>query len=211
MARGRRDHATVPTFAKAPRALTGRPDAAAICHPALRGRDRAPTAIGELAHSIRGPLGTIKPAGAGRRAPLHRLYQLCLAERSAATRSGLRRSRAAPGRHAATFRARTRVEHKPKLDSLWVNLLKAGGITVDTPPAQHPVRHLLCRSAERAGPIRFEDPRLPLMMAAPPRGDTFVAVAPHPGLLLMWESWLRHEVLAGTGRGERLSISFNFA
>ena len=30
-------------------------------------------------------------------------------------------------------------------------------------------------------------------------------------MLLMWESWLRHEVLPGTGRGERLSISFNFA
>jgi len=28
---------------------------------------------------------------------------------------------------------------------------------------------------------------------------------------LLWESWLRHEVLAGTGRGERLSISVNFA
>jgi uncharacterized protein (TIGR02466 family) len=49
------------------------------------------------------------------------------------------------------------------------------------------------------------------MMAAPPRADTFVIVQPRPGLLLMWESWLRHEVLPGTGRGERLSISFNFA
>ena len=56
------------------------------------------------------------------------------------------------------------------------------------------------------------------MMAAPPREKnapeelrTTVRVEPRPGLLLLWESWLRHEVLAGTGRGERLSISFNFA
>jgi uncharacterized protein (TIGR02466 family) len=49
------------------------------------------------------------------------------------------------------------------------------------------------------------------MMAAPSRPDTFVTVQPHAGLLLMWESWLRHEVLPGTGRGERLSVSFNFA
>ena len=68
-----------------------------------------------------------------------------------------------------------------------------------------------------SGAIRFEDPRLPLMMAAPPRRRTrrgaqpFVTVEPAPGLLLLWESWLRHEVLAGTGKGERLSISFNFA
>ena len=69
-----------------------------------------------------------------------------------------------------------------------------------------------------SGAIRFEDPRLPLMMSAPPRAKDapealrpFVKIEPRAGLLLMWESWLRHEVLAGTGRGERLSISFNFA
>ena len=57
-----------------------------------------------------------------------------------------------------------------------------------------------------SGAIRFEDPRLPLMMAAPTArrcaGDSpFVTVEPEPGLLLMWESWLRHEVLPGTGKG----------
>jgi uncharacterized protein (TIGR02466 family) len=56
------------------------------------------------------------------------------------------------------------------------------------------------------------------MMAAPTRpADApeelrpFVTVEPRAGLLLLWESWLRHEVLPGAGRGERLSISFNFA
>jgi uncharacterized protein (TIGR02466 family) len=57
-----------------------------------------------------------------------------------------------------------------------------------------------------------------MMMAAPTRREDapedlqpFVSVAPRAGLILMWESWLRHEVLPGAGRGERLSISFNFA
>jgi uncharacterized protein (TIGR02466 family) len=57
-----------------------------------------------------------------------------------------------------------------------------------------------------------------MMMAAPMRvPDTpeplrqFVDVEPEPGLLLMWESWLRHEVRPGSARGERLSVSFNFA
>jgi uncharacterized protein (TIGR02466 family) len=56
------------------------------------------------------------------------------------------------------------------------------------------------------------------MMAAPMRRNDapeelrpFVTIQPRPGLLLLWESWLRHEVLPGTGRDERLSISFNFA
>lgn len=109
--------------------------------------------------------------------------------------------------------------HKPKLDSFWVNLLKAGG---------HHGGHIHPHSVisgtfyvevpKGSGAIRFEDPRLPLMMAAPQRRKDaahelrpFITVQPRPGLLLMWESWLRHEVLPGTGRRERLSISFNFA
>ena len=117
-------------------------------------------------------------------------------------------------RHAAAFAKDCAFElsRKPKLDSLWVNLLKSGG---------HHSGHIHPHSIisgtfyvevpRGSGAIRFEDPRLPLMMAAPPRPETFVTVEPRPGLLLLWESWLRHEVLPGSGRGERLSISFNFA
>ena len=69
-----------------------------------------------------------------------------------------------------------------------------------------------------SGAIRFEDPRLAMMMEAPVRRDDapddlrpFAAVEPRPGMVLMWESWLRHEVLSGTTREDRLSVSFNFA
>ena len=117
-------------------------------------------------------------------------------------------------RHAATFAADAAFPpgRKPRLDSLWVNLLKSGG---------HHSGHIhphsiisgtfYVEAPTGSGAIRFEDPRLPLMMAAPARDGAFVSVAPRPGLLLLWESWLRHEVLPGSGRGERLSISFNFA
>jgi uncharacterized protein (TIGR02466 family) len=115
-------------------------------------------------------------------------------------------------RNARKFAIELGWNKTPKLDSLWVNLLKVGG---------HHSAHIHPHSAisgtlyvevpDGSGAIRFEDPRLPMMMAAPTRPDTFVSVGPHSGLLLMWESWLRHEVLPGTGRGERLSISFNFA
>jgi uncharacterized protein (TIGR02466 family) len=46
---------------------------------------------------------------------------------------------------------------------------------------------------------------------APEPLRSFVTVQPAAGTILMWESWLRHEVLPGTGRAERLSVSFNFA
>ena len=122
-------------------------------------------------------------------------------------------------KHAAAFAKELAWDVKPKLDSLWVNLLKGGG---------HHGAHLHPHSIlsgtlyvevpAGSGAIRFEDPRLPMMMAAPVRSEDapgplrpFVDVAPAPGLLLLWESWLRHEVRPNTGRGERLSVSFNFA
>jgi uncharacterized protein (TIGR02466 family) len=122
-------------------------------------------------------------------------------------------------RHAGRFARELAWDVTPRLDSLWVNLLRGGGHH-----AAHIHPHsilsgtLYVESPPGSGALRFEDPRLPMMMAAPVRSDsapeplrTFVRIEPGPGLLLLWESWLRHEVLPGRGRGERLSISFNFA
>ena len=117
-------------------------------------------------------------------------------------------------RHSATFAIDCGfdVGRKPHLDSLWANLLKSGGQhSGHIHPHSIVSGTLYVEVPNGSGAIRFEDPRLPLMMAAPSRKDMFVTVEPRPGLLLMWESWLRHEVLPGSGRGERLSISFNFS
>jgi uncharacterized protein (TIGR02466 family) len=117
-------------------------------------------------------------------------------------------------RHASAFAKDCAFElaRKPKLDSLWVNLLRGSGHhSAHIHPHSFISGTLYVEVPTGSGLIRFEDPRLPLMMAAPTRPDTFVTVQPKPGLLLLWESWLRHEVLSGSGRAERLSISFNFA
>jgi uncharacterized protein (TIGR02466 family) len=124
-------------------------------------------------------------------------------------------------RHAADFARDCAFDlsRKPKLDSLWVNLLKSGGQhSGHIHPHSIISGTLYVEVPNGSGAVRFEDPRLPLMMAAPARDkdapeelQPFVTVEPRAGLLLMWESWLRHEVLRGTARGERLSVSFNFA
>ena len=124
-------------------------------------------------------------------------------------------------RHAATFADSLAFDlgRKPKLDSLWVNLLKAGGHhSGHIHPHSIISGTLYVEAPASSGAIRFEDPRLPMMMAAPVRRDdapdelrNFVSVEPRPGLLLLWESFLRHEVMAGTAKADRLSISFNFA
>ncbi len=122
-------------------------------------------------------------------------------------------------RHAAVFAKELAWDVKPKLDSLWVNLLKPGGHhSAHIHPHSIISGTLYVEVPDGGGAIRFEDPRLPMMMAAPVRREDapeelrpFASISPKPGLLLMWESWLRHEVLPGSAKAERLSISFNFA
>jgi uncharacterized protein (TIGR02466 family) len=171
--------------------------------------------LGELAHSIR---TLARDDQAGRRwsrdhcYPGYTSYASLndLAKRDPAF-AELARTLA---RHAAAFAKESRFElaRKPKLDSLWANLLTGGGQhSGHIHPHSIVSGTLYVEVPQGSGAIRFEDPRLPLMMAAPRRPDTFVTIEPRPGLLLMWESWLRHEVLPGSGKGERLSISFNFA
>jgi uncharacterized protein (TIGR02466 family) len=63
--------------------------------------------------------------------------------------------------------------------------------------------------------LKFEDPRLSRMMAAPPRkGDAaslaHVTYPVEAGQVILFESWLRHEVAANPVDAERISISFNY-
>jgi uncharacterized protein (TIGR02466 family) len=65
--------------------------------------------------------------------------------------------------------------------------------------------------------IKFEDPRLDRFMAAPPRkvdartpNRVWVTVPAKPGQLVLFESWLRHEVAPNAIDAERVSVSFNY-
>lgn len=108
---------------------------------------------------------------------------------------------------------------KPRLENLWVNILKPGGghtshihphaflsgtVYVETPPG--------------SSALKLEDPRLPMMMARPGLTSeaseaerSFVYLQPSAGTVLIWESWLRHEVPVNQAKSDRISISFNYA
>ena len=63
--------------------------------------------------------------------------------------------------------------------------------------------------------LKFEDPRLDRFMAAPPRkadaaNRPWVVLPAEAGSLVLFESWLRHEVAANPLDSERVSISFNY-
>jgi uncharacterized protein (TIGR02466 family) len=63
--------------------------------------------------------------------------------------------------------------------------------------------------------LKFEDPRLDRFMAAPPRRAVsakraWITVPAKAGHLVLFESWLRHDVAANPAAGERVSVSFNY-
>ncbi len=65
--------------------------------------------------------------------------------------------------------------------------------------------------------IKFEDPRLDRFMASPPRradcrpeNRPWVTVPAAAGTVVLFESWLRHEVPPNPVAAERISVSFNF-
>jgi uncharacterized protein (TIGR02466 family) len=125
-------------------------------------------------------------------------------------------------KHVAAFARDAQFDldgRKLKLDSLWINVMKKGGVHA---PHIHPHSVVsgtyYVTTPDAAGAIRFEDPRLPMLMAAPPKkpnarreNQVFADVTPKPGMLLLWESWLRHGVQPNAAKTPRISISFNYA
>ncbi len=105
-----------------------------------------------------------------------------------------------------------------KLDSLWINILPPGGTH-----ASHIHPHSVISGTtyvsmpDGASALKLEDPRSGRMMAAPARKrdarrdlQGFIYMAPDVGDILLWESWLRHEVPLNMADEARVSVSFNY-
>ncbi|PRY22951.1 uncharacterized protein (TIGR02466 family) [Aliiruegeria haliotis] len=106
-----------------------------------------------------------------------------------------------------------------KLEDLWINILPEGGTH-----SSHLHPHSVISGTtyvsmpEGASALKLEDPRSGRMMAAPARLktarrelQTFIYAKPKVGDVLLWESWLRHEVPMNMAEEERISVSFNYA
>ena len=100
---------------------------------------------------------------------------------------------------------------KPVCDSLWVNVLPQGGSHTSHLHTNAVLSGTYYVTApEGASPIVFEDPRHAMMMAAPPRkASVYESRIPKAGTLMLWESWLRHEVPMNRAKQDRISVSFN--
>ena len=104
------------------------------------------------------------------------------------------------------------------LEDIWINILPESGTH-----SSHIHPHSVISGTtyvsvpDGAGALKLEDPRHAMMMAAPARIkearrelQPFVYVSPDPGEVLMWESWLRHEVPTNQSEDDRISVSFNY-
>ncbi len=109
-------------------------------------------------------------------------------------------------------------KRKLVMTSCWVNIMGQG---CHHGSHLHPLSTIsgtyYVRVPRGSGSIKFEDPRLPMMMASPPRrtkasiaNRRFVEVVPKPGTVVLFESWLKHEVPANLSEQERISVSFNY-
>ena len=104
------------------------------------------------------------------------------------------------------------------LEDIWINILPEGGIhTSHIPPHSVVSGTTYVKMPEGASALKLEDPRSQMMMAAPPRLKDareemrgFIYVRPDVGDVLLWESWLRHEVPMNMSEEDRISVSFNY-
>ena len=106
-----------------------------------------------------------------------------------------------------------------KLEDIWINILPEGGMH-----SSHLHPHSVISGTtyvsmpDGASALKLEDPRSARMMAAPARKNgarrdlqTFTYEKPKVGDVLLWESWLRHEVPMNMFEDDRISVSFNYA
>ncbi|MDG0816588.1 TIGR02466 family protein [Bdellovibrio svalbardensis] len=113
-----------------------------------------------------------------------------------------------------------------KMSSCWINIMPAG---VHHSMHIHPLSVIsgtyYVQTPKGSSAIKFEDPRMASFMATPPRkanakeaNQRFISLQPAEGHLVLFESWLRHEVpgnqfdkaAGGDTDKERISISFNY-
>jgi len=124
-------------------------------------------------------------------------------------------------RHVARYVRRLEFDLRGRrifMTDCWVNLMPeraAHGLHL------HPLALIsgtyYVRTPAGCAGLKFEDPRFDRFMAAPPRRSdadpknrshiVYPAVA---GRVILFESWLRHEVAANPTPEERISVSFNY-
>ncbi len=105
-----------------------------------------------------------------------------------------------------------------EMSSFWVNVMGEGcNHSFHLHPLSSVSGTFYLQVPKGSGSLKLEDPRLPAFMASPPRkpnaktaNRSFFSLVPGPGELVLFESWLKHEVTPSRSRTDRISVSFNY-
>ncbi|MGE5085724.1 MAG: 2OG-Fe(II) oxygenase family protein [Bacillota bacterium] len=124
-------------------------------------------------------------------------------------------------KHVRKFIKYLEMDINPKelrMTSCWINIMPPN---VTHTMHLHPLSVIsgtyYVQTPKNCSAIKFEDPRLDSFMATPPRkhdakdaNKRHYSLEPQEGHVVLFESWLRHEVPANESNKERISISFNY-
>jgi uncharacterized protein (TIGR02466 family) len=105
-----------------------------------------------------------------------------------------------------------------RMSTCWVNVMPLGAAHgLHLHPLSVVSGTFYVTTPRGSSPLKFEDPRMDKFMAQPPRKaqsklQPFTTITPREGDLVLFESWLRHEVprMAKSVKQDRVSVSFNY-
>lgn len=129
--------------------------------------------------------------------------------------------RSAIDKHIQTYAKQLQMDlegGKLVMSTCWINIMPA---RVTHSLHLHPLSVLsgtyYVSTPKGTSALKLEDPRLSKFMAAPNKienakieNQRYVSLQPKAGDLILFESWLRHEVPPNTSQQDRVSISFNY-
>ncbi len=109
--------------------------------------------------------------------------------------------------------------YKLKMNSCWVNVMPQGAHhSFHIHPGSVISGTYYVEVPKTSSPLKFEDPRLSKMMLAPQKkvkckahNKTHIEIFSQSRDLILFESWLRHEVPANRVKNDRISVSFNYS
>jgi uncharacterized protein (TIGR02466 family) len=124
-------------------------------------------------------------------------------------------------KHVRKYIKHLEMDINPKqiqMTSCWINIMPAGTFhTMHIHPLSVISGTYYVQTPKNCSSIKFEDPRMAGFMASPPRTEKakernqrFIELKPQAGHVVLFESWMRHEVPQNTSSTERVSISFNY-
>ncbi len=109
-------------------------------------------------------------------------------------------------------------ERHTAMTDCWVNIMPPGAVHgLHLHPNSFISGTYYVKTPRGCSGLKFEDPRLSKFMAAPPKraearpeNRQFVTYPAEAGQVILFESWLRHEVAQSRITQERVSVSFNY-